>query len=144
MIRFDFALDEDLTDERLESLCQGRVGNVALVLIKFARSEQAARRNKHLLQLVHDGRFADARIAGHKHELRSTVRHDTVEGREQCANLALSTIQLFGNHQPVWNVLPAKRELVDMMPRFPLVETSPKITLQAHCGLVSLLSCFGE
>src|SRR5580692_5271102 len=139
-----FACDEDLTDQHLESLCQGRVRNVALVMIELARREKPARRNKDLVQLVYHRRFADARITGHKYELWPTLRHDPVEGRKQCAHLALSTIQLLGNHQPVWKVLFAKREFVDVVLRPPLAKTTPKITLQAGCSLVSLLSGFGE
>src|SRR5580658_193837 len=104
MTHLRFALDEDLMDQHLESLCRGRVGNVAFVLVELGRREKSARRNKRLVQLVHHRRFADARITGHKHELWRTLRHDPVEGREQNINLALATIQLFRNHQPVWNV----------------------------------------
>src|SRR5580698_797157 len=126
-----FALDEDLMDQHLESVCQGRVGNVAFVLVELGRREKSTRRNKHLVQLVYYGRFADARITGHKHEFWPTLRHDPVEGREQSVNLALATIELFGNHQPVWNVPLTKREVVDVALRLPLVKTAPKITLQA-------------
>ena len=56
-----FALDQDLTDQSLESLCQGRVRDVALVLVELAGREEAARRNKHLVQLIHYGGFADTR-----------------------------------------------------------------------------------
>src|SRR5260370_132010 len=38
-----FALDEDLTDQTLEGLCQGRVGNLALVLGELRRPERAPR-----------------------------------------------------------------------------------------------------
>ena len=54
-----FALDQDLTDQRLEGLCQGRIRDVALVLVEFARREEAARRNENLVQLIHYGGFAD-------------------------------------------------------------------------------------
>src|SRR6201986_3140577 len=128
-----FALDEDLTDQHLEGLCQGRVRNVALVLVEFACREKPARRNKHLVQLVDQRGFADARITGHKHKLWPTLRHDPVEGCEQGVNLALSTIELFGNQQPVWKVSLAKRKLVDVVLRLPLVKATPKITLHADC-----------
>src|ERR1700761_6638481 len=120
-----FALDEDLADQHLESLCQGRVRNVALVLVELARREKPAWRNKHLVQFVDQRGFAYARIARHKHDLWPTLRHDPVEGCEQCVNLAFSTIQLFGNQQPVWKVLLAKREFVDVVLRLPLVKTMP-------------------
>ena len=69
MTNLYFALDKDLTDQGLESLCQSRIGNVAFVLVELTRREKPARRNKHLVQLVHYRGFADARITGHKHEL---------------------------------------------------------------------------
>src|SRR5579863_4182819 len=139
-----FGLGQKWTQEALESPCQGRVGNVAFVLVELARREKAPRRNKQLVQLVHHGGFTDARITGHEHELWPTVRHHPVEGCEQCVNLAFATIQLFGNHQPVWNVMLARREFVDVVSRLPLVETTSKITLQSDCCLVPVLSGFGE
>src|SRR5579863_9659528 len=139
-----FGLGQKWTQEALESLCQGRVGNVALVLVELASREKPPRRNKHLAQLVHHGGFADTRITGHKHELWPTLRHHPVEGCQHCVKLAFATIQLFGNHQPVWNVMLARREFVDMVLRLPLAKTTPKITLQADCCLVPVLSGFGE
>src|SRR6201984_1997967 len=122
MTQLRIALNENLTNQRLESLCKSRVGNVALVLVELARREKPARRNKHLVQLVHQRGFADARITGHKHELWPTLRHDPIEGCEQCVNLALSTIQLFGNQQPVWKVLLANRKFVDVVLPLPLIK----------------------
>src|ERR1700728_3427268 len=108
MLNLYFALDKDLTDQGLESLCQSRIGNVAFVLVEFTRREKPARRNKHLVQLVHYRGFADARITGHKHELWPCLRPDPVKGCEQCVNLTLSTIEFFGNYQSVRKVLLAK------------------------------------
>jgi hypothetical protein len=62
-------LDEDLTDQGLESLCQSRVRDVALVLVELAGREEAPQRNKHLVQLIHHGGFAHARITGYENEL---------------------------------------------------------------------------
>src|SRR5260370_6469207 len=88
-----FALDEDLTDESLEGLCQGGVRDVALVLIELARREEAARRDEHLVQLVHHRGLPDSGIAGHENELRSAVGYDTFEGSEQDADIALSPVE---------------------------------------------------
>src|SRR5580704_6075406 len=140
MTHLHIALNENLTDQRLESLCKGRVGNIALVLVEFARREKPARRNKHLVQLVHQRGFADARITGHKHELWPTLRHDPIEGCEQSVNLALAPIQLFGNQQPVWYVLFAKRKLINPAPRFPFIKTAPKIARSTGRCLIALLS----
>src|SRR5579864_848413 len=57
-----FGLGQKWTHEALKSLRQGRVGNVALVLVELARREKPPRRNKQLVQLVNHGGFADARI----------------------------------------------------------------------------------
>ena len=36
LLHFRFALDEDLADQGLEGLCEGRIGDVALVLVELA------------------------------------------------------------------------------------------------------------
>ena len=131
-------------DKILKGLRQSGIRDVTPVLIEFAGGEQSALLNKHLVQLVHDRGFADARISGHKHQFWPTQRRDPVEGCEQCVNFALSTIQLFGNHQPVWKILFAKREFVDVALHLPLVKATPKVTLQARRGLISLLGSFGQ
>src|SRR6202030_195275 len=63
LFHLGFALDEDLTDQGLQGLRQGRVRDVALVLVELAGREEAARRNERLVQLVHYRGFADAGIA---------------------------------------------------------------------------------
>ena len=105
-----FALGEDLTDEGLEGLCQGRVRDVALVLVELAGREEAARRNKRLVQLIHHGGFADAGITGYEHEFWCAVGHDAVEGCEQGVDLALPPVQLLRDQQPVRRVVRAQRE----------------------------------
>src|ERR1700744_5925003 len=96
-----FALGEDLTDKGLEGLCQGRVGDVALVLVELSGSEQAARRNQRLVQLMHHERFADTGITRYEHEFWCAVGHDAVERGEQGIDLALAPIQFFRDQQPV-------------------------------------------
>ena len=72
---FRFALDQDLTDQSLEGLCQGRVRDVALVLVELAGREEAARRNEHLVQLIHHRGFADTGITRDQHKFRRAVGH---------------------------------------------------------------------
>src|ERR1700716_233882 len=55
LVYLRFALGENLIDEGLEGLCQGRVGDVALILVKLAGCEEAARRYQRLVQLIYDG-----------------------------------------------------------------------------------------
>src|SRR5262244_3828570 len=59
-----FALAEEMPDEALEGLRRGRVRDVASVLIELARREETAPGDEPLVQLVHDGGLADARISG--------------------------------------------------------------------------------
>src|ERR1700740_3033140 len=53
MAHLRFAFDEDLTNQSLEGLCQGRIRDVALVLVEFARCEKPTRRDEHFVQLIH-------------------------------------------------------------------------------------------
>ena len=63
------ALAQKRADEALESLGQGGVRDVALVLVELTGREEAAQRDEGLVQLVHDGGFADTGIPGYEHEL---------------------------------------------------------------------------
>src|SRR5215510_7900677 len=71
-----FAFRQDGTDEALEGLREGRIRDVALVLVELAGGEQAARQHQHLVQLVDDRRLADPGITGHQHELRRASLDD--------------------------------------------------------------------
>src|ERR1700756_3760256 len=101
LVHFRFVLDENLTDQRPEGLCQGRVRDVALVLVELARREKPALRDKRLVQLVHHRRFADAGITGYEHELWRTLSNDPVEARNQGIDLALPPVQLLRDQQSV-------------------------------------------
>ncbi len=101
MVHFGFALDQDLTHQHLECLCERRIGYVALVLVKLARSEKSARRNQYLVQLVHYRRFADTGIPGYQYKFGRALRHHSVECGEQSINLTLSPVQLLGYQQSI-------------------------------------------
>src|SRR5580704_7795550 len=75
MVHLGFALNQDLTHQQLECLCQRRVWYVALVLVELSSCEQPARRNKHLMQLVHYRGFADTGITGYQYEFGTALRH---------------------------------------------------------------------
>src|SRR4029077_10030020 len=60
-----FALTQKWPYEALKRLGQSRIRDIALVLIKLSRCEQATWRNKRFVQLIHDCGLADPRIAGH-------------------------------------------------------------------------------
>ena len=99
MVHLGLTLDKNLTHQRLERLRQRRVRDVPLVLVELAGGENPARRNKHLVQLVHDRRFADAGIAGHEHQFGGAVCHHPVERRDQRIDLTLPPVQLLGYQQ---------------------------------------------
>src|ERR1700692_215315 len=134
--KLGLALGEERADKALECLAQGRVRDVALVLVELARREQATRRYERLVQLVHHRGLADAGISGHQHELQGAVRHDPVEGSEQRLDLALPAIELLRNQQPVRYVVSAEQERLHTAMRLPLRQAAPQIGLDAGRGLV--------
>jgi hypothetical protein len=75
--------------------------------------EQATPWDEYLVQLVYYRGFADPGIAGHEHEFRCAVGHNSVESCNQCLNLALPAIELFRDQQPIRPIVLAKREPID-------------------------------
>ena len=126
------ALAEKRPHKALKSLHQGRIGDVALVLVELAGREQPARRNKRLVQLIDDRGFADAGIAGDQHQLRRAALDDAVEGGEQGLDLARSPIEFLGDHEPVGRVVSAEREVVDAALSLPLGQAAPEVALDAR------------
>ena len=104
VLHLGFALNQDLMHQHLERLCQRRVRYVSLVLVELACGEQPARRNQHLVQLIHHRRFADAGIPGDQHQLGGALRHHPVECRKQRIDLALPAVQLLGYQQTIREV----------------------------------------
>src|SRR5579863_414054 len=98
LFHLHFALDENLTDQSLEGLCQGRIRDVPPVLVELARREQPASWNNRLVQLIHHRGFANAGITRYEHKLKRTLSH-TVEGRKQGVDLPLPPVQLLRNQQ---------------------------------------------
>ena len=96
------------------------------------------------MQLVDHRGLADARIAGHEHQLRGALGHDPVEGGEQRLDLALAPVQFLGDQQPVGHILRAEREIGDAALDVPLGQAAAQIGLQPGGGLVALLCGLGE
>lgn len=119
MVHLGFTLDQDLTHEDLECLCQSRVGYIALVLVKLACGEKPAWRNQHFVQLVHYRRFADTGIAGYQNEFGGTPHHHPIERSEESIDLAFPPVQHFGYQQSVRQVVCAKRKWIDAAVRLP-------------------------
>src|SRR6266576_5166050 len=96
------------------------------------------------MEFVDDGRLANTRIPGNEHQFRQSASNDTVDGGEEGLNFGCSPVQFFGNQQPVWYVVLAKREFGDAPLRFPYTKTAAKITLHAGRRLVAFLGSFGD
>src|SRR6202042_3754212 len=96
---------QQLLNQSLKRLSQCRVGGVPEAQVEFTRNEDAARQYDNLVQLVDDRRFTDARIARDQNELRAAMHHDAVEGGEQSGGLALASVELLRNHQPLRGIL---------------------------------------
>src|SRR5262245_38727136 len=65
------ALAQEWWDQFLKGLRQGRVRDVTLVLIELAGRKKGAGQHQHFMQFIHDGRFANAGIAGHEDQFRA-------------------------------------------------------------------------
>src|SRR5262249_46658017 len=74
------AVDEELAHQRLQGLCQRRVGNIPSVLVALDRDEERLRR---LLQLVYHRRLTDAGEAGDEHHLGHAARRYALQRGEQ-------------------------------------------------------------
>src|SRR6202011_2388509 len=75
--KHDLTLAQERAHQALEGLSERRVRDVALVLVELAGREQATRRDEHLMQLVYYRGFADPGIAGHEHEFRGALGHNS-------------------------------------------------------------------
>ena len=138
------ALAEQRPDEALKGLRQGRIGDVALVLVELAGREEPARRHQRLVQLIDDRGFADAGIARDQHQLRRPAFDDAIEGGKQGLDLARSAIKLLGYDQPVGPVMFAEGKRFNPVLRLPRRQAAPQVALQAGGGLVAVLGRLGE
>src|SRR5215468_12730581 len=89
---FHVALGQERTDQALKRLRQGGIGNVSLVLIELAPSQQATRRYQHRLQLVDDRGFADAGIPRDQDQFGRAAVDDASEGGEQGLDFASAPV----------------------------------------------------
>src|SRR5262249_4066981 len=139
-----FAFPQQRPNQALEGLRQRRVRNVALVLIELAGSKQASRRYQYWLKLVHHGRLADARIAGHQYQFRRTPICHAAEGSEQSFHVAATTVELLGNQQTVGRIALAEWKIGNSPMRLPLSSAVVKVTLEAGGRLIAFFGSFGE
>jgi len=96
------------------------------------------------VQLVHNGGFADAGIAGYQHEFWCALGHDAIEGGEQGVDLALPPVTASQGSAtgPTRRARRAGTDRCDQ--RLPFRQAPSQIGYQTGGGLVALLGVFGE
>src|SRR5271166_3899894 len=99
------SLAQKRAHKALEGLPKGGVGDVPLVLVELAGSEESRRRDEYLVQLVHHRGLANTGIAGDKNQFGSAVNDHTVESRQQGVDLALPPVQPLRDQQTVRRIL---------------------------------------
>ena len=67
------------------------------MLVELAGGKKATGRNQDLLELIHDGGFADSRIARDQHQIWLTGGDDLIKGIQKCFDLSIAPVQFFGN-----------------------------------------------
>ena len=96
------------------------------------------------MELIDDCGFADARVSGDQHQFWSATANDSVERGEQSVNLAVSPVQLLGDHEAIRCVMSARSEVIDASLGLPLGQAAPKIALNSRRCLIPLLRRLGE
>src|SRR5262245_52167866 len=139
-----FVLPQQWPDQVLKGLCQRGVGDVTFVLIELARSEKAARRYQHRLQLVDDRGLADAGIARDQDQFRGAIAHDAIERGEQGLDLALPPVESLGDQEPVGRVVFAEWKLVNPALRLPFGLATAKVAFEAGGRLITIFGPLRE
>src|SRR5262245_17383560 len=144
LTKLGVGLCEHLPDQSPQGLSQRGVRNVALELIELSCCEEPPRRNKHPVQLVHEGRLSDAWMARNQHQPRTSCSDHLFERGEQLTRLALPAVQSLRQEEAIGAVSLAQRELVDGAARLPLAQAASEIVLDPGGALVSLVGCLRE
>src|SRR3954462_2584735 len=139
-----FLLAEKRADKAAEGLRERGIRDVAFVLVELTRGKKAAGRYEHLVQLIDDRGLADTGISGDQHQLWYTGLDDAIEAGKQRGDLTISSVQLFGDEQPVRRVQQAERKVIDTAARFPFRQAASQIALDTAGGLVTILGSLGE
>src|SRR5215510_14428917 len=92
-----FTLAHKQMDKALKGLRQRGIRNVAFVLVELPRCKKAARWNKHLVQLIDNGRLSDTGISRNQYQFRRATRYDVVKGGEQGIDLVFTPVQFLGD-----------------------------------------------
>jgi len=95
MTHLRFALAEDLTDQRLERLCQRRIRGCPLVLIELAGREEAARRNNQPCAARSPGGCASGKPVQHEFWWYTWARNPVKRPEDQIEPSSLPPVNSF-------------------------------------------------
>src|SRR3954454_6084229 len=113
-------LAEEPPDKALKRTGQGGVRNIPLVLVGFARREQAAWPHERFMKLIDDCGFSDPGVSRDQHQFGSATANDAVEGGQQSVNFAVPPIQLLWDDEAIRGIVCAKSEVIDPPVGLPL------------------------
>jgi len=103
----------------------------------------SARNRQRLLKLVDHRGLADARRSGHEHELRRSLRHDSLKSLQQGLDLAFPAVEPLRKRSRSGTSCDAReRRRRGRMTR--ARSTSSQVLLHARGGLVAVLGSLGE
>src|SRR5260370_2728625 len=135
---------EKAPDEALKRLRERRIRDIAFVLIELPRSEEAAWRHQHLAELIDNGRFPHAGVAGNEYQLGSAACADAIERVKQSLEFMLAAVQLLGNQHAFGRVMLSERKLLDAALDVPCRQAAPKVALETGGGLIAVFPRLGE
>jgi hypothetical protein len=116
-LELDLAFTQQSADEASKGLRQGGVGDVALVLVEFARGKKAARwLNQYFVKFVDDRRLSDPGISRNEDQFRRATGYYAIESGKQSLALGCPSIQFLRDQQPVRRVVLAERKIVNAAP----------------------------
>ncbi len=119
------------------------VRQAAPELVLLAGDEVAPLLDDAAVQLVHQGRLADARVAGHQQKLGGSVR-DAGPGLHEGPEVALPAVELVGDAELVGAVGGAELQLADLPVVFQPTEAGGEVVGHAGGALVPVLGVLGE
>ncbi len=122
---------------------QGRVGDVAAVLIMLALDEARARGRDRSVELLDQRGLADARGAGHEHELPG-ARARALEGRVQRVHLVIAAVERGRDLEALGVIVLSQGKAPDLAAGLELAQALLQVVSAAASALVALLGHLGH
>ena len=133
------ALGQDVQHDLTERLHDGEVGDVALVLLELPADEPASLAHDRTVQLVHHRRLADARRAGHQHQLGLPAGDHPIERVLQDGAFGASPVQPLWDQEAIRDVALTEREGRDQPGVARFLQAPFEIVNEARGALVAFV-----